>query len=1068
MANAPKLPRRGPIAWMAKNSVAANILILILLLGGLMSLSRTKQEVFPEFALDVVTVQVAYPGASPEEVEQGIVLAVEEAVRGIEGVQYVKSTASEGMAAIRVELLLGSDADKVLAEVKSAVDRIQSFPQDAERPISSLVMRRREVISLVIAGDQDPRTLHALAEKARADLLALPGITQVELVGVRPVEVSISLSREALEAYGLSMEEVARQVSQGSVELPGGGVKTRGGEVLVRLSDRRRQGAEFADLIMRSTQTGAEVRLGDVATITDGYAETDKFSFYNGRPAVRVTVFRVGEETPKSVATTVRDYAERLRAELPENLEVAIWNDDSQILQARLDLLLGNAFFGFFLVFLTLALFLRLRVAFWVVLGIPASFLGAFLLLPSMGMSINMMTLFAFIVVLGMVVDDAIVVGENITALEEQGKSRMQAAIEGARRMLVPVTFSVLTTLAAFAPLLFVPGTMGKIFYAIPVVVIAVLIMSLVESFFILPAHLGHGSPRPMGKVLTAIDRVRVATAQGLAWFGQRVYRPSLERALAWRFITVAIGLALVMVAVGAVASGRIPFTFFPRLESDMVTASVRLPFGAPVERTLELKEVLEASAKKAVAEAGGAALLRGVFTRVGEGPTPRFGSPDEVGGHLLTVEMSLVPSDEREIGAEAISGLWAKHTPPLAGVEILTFAATGGPGSGKPVDVQLSHPDIEVIARASEEVTEVLRGYPALKNVENAFSRGKPQLNFKLLPQARALGLTSADVARQLRSSFFGAQALREQRGRDELRVMVRLPEEQRRSEFDIEELLITTPQGGKVPLSYVASYERGRSPTAVRRENGRRIMNVTAEQAPGVRSPQQVLASLRAELLPKLKESYPGLQAELVGQQREQAESFGALGQNFLLALLVIYVLLAIPLRSYVQPALIMTAIPFGMVGALIGHVVLGYGLSLMSVFGIIALAGVVVNNSLVLVDATNELRAAGHSPREAITAAGMRRLRPILLTSLTTFLGLAPIMLERSMQARFLIPMAISLAFGVLFSTFVVLLLLPTLYVAVEDLRAFVRRLTGAQERGWTQPEETPAPQVTRSSS
>jgi multidrug efflux pump subunit AcrB len=1044
----------GPIAWMATHPVAANISMLVLVIGGFLALLKTKQEVFPEFELDLVVAGVTYPGASPEEVEQGIILPIEEAVRGLEGVKEVRSTAAEGGGVVSVELLLGANGDKVLAEVKSAVDRIQIFPRDAERPVVSLATRRREVISLVLAGDQSPRTLHALAERVRSELLAHPDITQVDLQGVRPVEVAIAVDRQTLEGYGLTLEEVARQVTAAQVELPAGTVKTRAGELLVRLSERRREGHEFENVILRGTRTGAEVRLGDVARITDGYAETDQASYYNGRPAVRLVVYRVGDQTPTGVASAVRASAESARSWLPPEIELAVWSDNSEVLKSRVDLLVRNGRTGLFLVFLMLALFLRLRVAGWVATGIPICFLGAFLLLPWFDTSINMITLFAFIVVLGMVVDDAIVVGENVNAMVEKGHSRMEAAILGARRMAVPVTFSVLTTVAAFSPLLFIPGVMGKIFSNVPVVVIAVLALSLYESFFILPAHLGHGQERPLRGPAAAWARFQQRIANGFLWFGEHVYRPSLELALRIRYITISVAVACLIIAGALVGSGKVPFSFFPRLESDVVTASARLPYGAPLERTLEVRAALEQAAKEAIAESGGDRILRGVFTRVGEGSNP---ASREKGAHLLTVELNLVPSDDRDVGANEIAAKWSKRMPPLPGLESLIIAAVGGPGAGKPVDVQLSHTSPEVLARASQEVAQILKGYPALSDVDNAYSRGKPQLDLQLRPEGRALGLTSVDLARQLRASLFGAEAVREQRGRDEMRVMVRWPEEQRRSEYDLETMLVSLPGGGRVPLADVATVERGQAPTSIVRQDGRRIVNVTAELAPGVRSPREVIDSLKADVFPRLQQQSPGLIAEMGGQQREQAEAFGALGRGFALAMLVIFVLLALPLRSYLQPLLIMTAIPFGFVGAVAGHVLLGYGLSLMSLLGIVALSGVVVNDSLVMIDAANEAREGGKTPYEAIVHAGTRRLRAIFLTSITTFVGLAPMLLEKSMQARFLIPMAISLAFGILFATFIILVVVPSLYMAAEDGKGLLRRLVGSGRA--VEPEPVP---------
>ena len=1034
---------RGAIAWMARNPVAANLLMVMILAGGVIGLTRVKQEVFPEFDLDLVQVRVSYPGASPEEVEQGIVLAVEEAVRGLDGVKRVSSTSSEGLGAVTLELLISADPETMLADAKAAVDRITSFPEEAEKPEVSSLAFELEVISLVISGDQSPQTLQAIGERAREDLLALDDVTRVEISGVRPLEVSIEVPREALESHGLTLDEVARQVTAASLELPGGGIETEGGELLVRVDDRREQGHLFGDVVLRSGAGGAAVRLADIATITDGYADTDQAVYFEGRPAVQVTAYRVGDETPMQVAGAVRDYGERLRAELPANVALDIWADDSQLLRGRIDLLVGNARIGLFLVVLVLALFLNLRLAFWVSLGIPISFLGAFFFMSGFDLSVNMVTLFAFIVTLGLVVDDAIVVGENIHEKRRGGMEGIDAAVAGAKEMVVPVSFAILTSVAAFAPMFFVPGINGKIFSLIPAVVVLVLLFSWLESFLILPAHLAHGSERgARTRIGRGIERVQGAVALALSWQITHVYRPTLEFVLRLRYAAIAAAFALFIITIGGLVGGVVPFSFFPKLEGDLVAASARLPYGAPVARTEVVQRELERAVQATIAELDGRAAVRGVFSRLGEGPAQR--GPREVGGHLVTVEVELVPTEERTFTSAAFADAWAAEVADLADVESLAFNASTGPGSGAAVDVRLSHPSTAVLAGASAELAGTLSSYDDLINVNNSYSSGKPQLDFSLRPEAHELGLTSSEVARQLRSAFFGAEALREQRGRNEIKVMARLPEAQRGSEFDLEQLRIKTPAGGYVPLAYVASFERGRAPTAIFREDGRRNVNVSAELGTGVESSRDVLTALASDVFPPLRERYPGLAVELVGEQREQGEVFKALGLGYLMALLAMYGLLAVPFRSYAQPLIIMSAIPLGLVGAVAGHLVMGYGLSVISIFGIVALSGVVVNDALVLIDTVNRRRREGATAHDAIVWAGQRRFRPILLTSLTTFFGLAPMIFETSVQARFLIPMAISLGFGVLFATFLVLLVVPSLYMALEDAKELLSRL------------------------
>lgn len=1060
-------PPRGPIAWMAHNPVTVNLLLFLVVAAGLLGLTSVKQEIFPAFDLDMVVVAVPYPGASPEEVEQGIVLAVEEAVRGVDGVKRVTGTASEGVGTVQIELLLSAEPQKVFSDVKNEIDRITTLPEEAEEPQVTLAATRSRVVSLVLHGDVDLATLHALAEQSRDRLLTSGQVTQVDIEGVPALEVSVEVPRQTLEAYGLTLNDVAAAINASSLELPGGSLKTAGGELLVRVADRKRTGAELAQVVVKSDPQGGRVLLGDIATIVDGYADVDQESWFDGERAVRVTAYRVGDETPKEVAAAVHDEAAHLAAILPPTIRADTWDDDSVLLEGRIELLISNARMGLLLVAVVLALLMNLRMAFWVAMGIPSSFLATFALMPMFGHSINMISLFAFIVTLGMVVDDAIVVAENAFEKTQRGVDRMTAAIEGAREMVVPVTFSVLTTMAAFAPLFFVPGVFGKIFGIMPFVVISVLAFSLVESFFMLPAHVGHGVERPPGRILRAVARVQDRVAGLFQAFTDRAYRPQLEWALQNRYVVMASGVALLLTSCGLVGGGIVPFSFFPKIEGDVVTASARLPYGVPVERTEEVLRVLQASADQAIAELSAAEAVDGQLATVGElgaGSTMGMGA-GEIGSHLLSYQVQFVSSEQRDFTVADFQARWQELTPQLAGVEVLAFSSDIGPAAtNAAVDVQLSHPDTEVLAAASAALTEQLRTFSDLTQVENGYASGKDQLDFELRPEARALGLTTFEVARQLRAAFYGAEALREQRDRNELKVMVRLPREQRLSEHDIEALQVRTPAGGFVPLAYVAEFRRDRAPTSIQREAGRRIVDVTADLAPGVPSSGPVLEKLEETTLPALRAQYPNLRTELVGQQREQNESLASLGRGFLMALFAIYALLAIPFKSYTQPAIVMTAIPFGVVGTVLGHLVMGYELSLISIFGIIALSGVVVNDSLVMVDAANTRRREhGDDPWQAIRWAGPRRLRPIFLTSITTFLGLAPMILETEVQARFLIPMAISLGFGVMFSTAVTLLLVPALYISLEDWHHLVARLArrlGTRAPAVSSPAEAPA--------
>ncbi|MEC7985017.1 MAG: efflux RND transporter permease subunit [Myxococcota bacterium] len=1029
---------KGPIAWMAKNSVAANLFMFILLFAGVVGLFQTKQEVLPEFDLDIILVEVPYPGATPEEVEQGIVLALEEAVIAVDGVKVVTGTASESRGYLTVELLLGSDTEQVLNDIKSAVDRITTFPELAEKPSVRELSLKREVISLVISGDQELSTLHDIAERARRELKEDPNITQIGVKGVPERELSVTVPQVYLEAHKLTLGEIAQQIRLASIDLSGGGVKTDSGEVLLRVADRKQDIGDFGDIIIRSSFDGAELRLGDIAQIEDGYEETELETYFNDQRAVVLTIYRIGEETPTAVANAVKSYSKVLQKDLPSSIQVSVWEDSSELLKGRINLLLDNARVGLILVFLILALFLEFRLAFWVSLGIPISFLGSFVLLGNTDATINMVSLFAYIVTLGLVVDDAIVVGENIYEEHERGKPWPEAAIVGAQRMVVPVTFAILTSIAAFAPLLVVPGVSGKFFKLIPTVVICVLILSLIESFFVLPAHLGHMKDKEDGAFMRAINYPQKRVSALLKRFIEGPFDKIVRSSTTYRYTAFSAAIAMFFVAVGLVAGGIVPFSFFPQIEGDRITVSAKLPYGAPIEQTLAVQREIAAAGERAVAQLGDRNdLVLGMLMTAGEGSESRTGRPK--GSHLTTVQMSMVPSENRSITTKQISEAWQAEIPSLPGIESIKVSAATGPGAGAAIDIQIISSKLDILEQASDDLTERLRGYPSLIEIENSLSSGKSQLDFKITDSARSLGLSSTDIGQQLRASFYGAEALREQVGRLERKTMVRLPPSERMVESDIVDVRIRTPQGGFVPLGELVVFERGVSPTTITREGGNRIVNVKAGLAPGVRSSREVLTAIQSKDFTELRAKYPDVQLELVGEQRDQGETFASLGRNFLLALFAIYALLAIPFKSYVQPFIIMSAIPFGFVGAVLGHLFMGFEMSIISMFGTIALTGVVVNDSLVLIDSANQYRKNGASPFEAVVQGAKRRFRPILLTSLTTFLGLAPMILEQSMQARFLIPMAISLGFGVLFATFIILLVVPALYMIVEDILA-----------------------------
>jgi multidrug efflux pump subunit AcrB len=1023
--------KRGPIAWMAGHPVAANLVMLICLIGGFLSLRGTRQEVFPDIAPDTVSVAVAYPGASPEEVESGILLSIEEAIRNLEGVDETTSLAREGSGSVSVELLAGADVQRAAQEIKSEVDRIRTFPEDAEEPEVRVDQHRRDVLTVVLYGDAPDTVLHQLGEKLRDWLLQSPDITQVDLEGLPPLEIGIEIPREQLRRYGITLGEVANRLESSAADIPGGGMKTESGEVLVRLKERREYGRQFADLPVITTSDGSEVRLSRIAAIDDSFAETDRYSLYNGKKAVMLDVYRVGDETPIRVADAVRRELAAYKPYLPPGINTGINHDRSDIYRQRVELLLRNGAVGLVLVLCLLGLFLEARLAFWVMMGIPISFMGSFLFLPSMDVTVNMISLFAYIVALGIVVDDAIVVGENVYHYHQEGLPFLKAAIKGTREVAVPVTFSILTNIVAFMPIYFVPGHIGKIFKMIPVVVCTVFLISLVESLLVLPAHLGHQRDRQRRGIAGWLHGKQQTFSHWFTRWVRNRYGPFLLSTLRHRYLTVATALGILIIMMAYALSGRMGFQLFPIIESDYAEASLVLPYGSPVEKTEAIMRRLEGGAQQVIDACGRPELVKSVISDVGR-----------TGTHTGRVRVELAEPDIRKeiMSTDEFTQRWREIVGEVPGVEYLRFASdAGGPGSrGRPLTIELSHRNIEVLEESSREVADLIATYPGVDDVDDGFQPGKQQLDFTLKPEGKSLGLTALEVARQVRHAFYGAEVLRQQRGRNEIKIMVRLPEEQRSTEQTLHDMLIRTPGSTYVPFREIAEVKRGRAYTTIDRRNGRRVVQVSGDVTPRSRA-GEVLADLRENELPKYLKRHPGLSYSFEGHQADISESMGSLKVTFVLAMLAIYAMLAIPFRSYTQPFVVMLSIPFGVVGAFLGHIIMGYDLCIPSMFGIVALSGVVVNDSLVMIDFANQReRLAGLSHHDAIHSAAIQRFRPIMLTTLTTFGGLAPMIFETSRQARFLIPMALSLGFGILFATLITLVIVPSMYLLVDDVR------------------------------
>jgi len=1014
---------KGTIAWMAGRSVPANLLMAIFLIGGFIMGQKIKKEVFPDFEMDRIIISVSYPGASPDEVETGIILSIEEAIQGIEGIKTVESRANEGNAQVTVEIIEGEDNASVLRDIQNEVERITSFPDDAETPQVFLAAHRRSVISLVLYGQQDERVLRAVVEDIRDKLLQDDNITQVELVGAREYEISVEIKQDVLRQYHLTLDQIAQRIRETSVDLPGGALKTGSGEILVRMKERREEDYEFGKIPIITNQDGSMLLLENIATITEGFEETNAFATYNGMPAVRVDVSRVGDQTPVSVVDAVMKQIEIINKELPPGIFLEKQRDRANIYRQRLNLLLRNGFMGLALVFVLLALFLEIRLAFWVSLGIPISFLGSFLILPQIDVSINMISMFAFIVTLGIVVDDAIVVGESIYQYRQDGLSWHKAAVQGTIDIAMPVTFSVLTNMVAFIPMFFVPGFLGKIFKTIPIVVVSVFAISLIESIFILPAHLGHQNERDRKGFLSFFNHQQQRFSRFFIQLVHTYYQPFLKFCIRNRYVTLSLGISILLITIGYVKSGRMGFELFPKVESDYARVTATLPYGVNIQKTIEVQDLLVKSAKAVTQENGGKALVDGIFAHINENET--------------TVWVYLTDPEIRPISTANFTSQWRKKVGNITGLEFIKFESdAGGPGSGSSLTIQLSHRSMDVLKSACKDLAQALSEYPNVSDIDDGFQPGKKQIDFQIRPEGLNAGLRPYDVARQIRYAYYGAEALRQQQGRNEIKVRVRLPIEERSSEFYLEEMIIQTPQGKEMPLREAVWFKRGHAYTKIDRKNGRRVVSVEADVRPRSQT-SNVLNALKEDFLPQLVNRYSGLTYSFEGRQADQRESMQSLILGLLFALLVIYAMLAIPFNSYSQPFIVIMAVPFGIVGAIFGHLLMGYSLCVISMFGVVALSGVVINDSLVYIDLANRKFLQGMSRDDAIVSAGIQRFRPILLTTLTTFGGLAPMIFETSRQARFLIPMAISLGFGIIFATLITLILIPSLYLILEDI-------------------------------
>lgn len=1038
--------QKGIIAWFASNSVAANLLMIIIIAYGLFSALTIRQQTTPDFSLNNVQIAVPYRGAAPQEVEEGVIIKIEEAIQNVQGINRITSRAFEGFGRVVVEVNTDEDINEVLSDIKNQIDAISTFPAQTEKPVISKQLIQNQVLFVNINGDMDERTRKDVAQQIRDELTSLPGVNQATVLGNRQYEISIEVTEDTLRKYGLTMTEVSNAIRSSSIDMPGGAIKTDGGDILLRTKGQAYTGAEYSDLVLRNNPDGTRLTLGDIANIRDGFEETDGFARFNGKTTATIQILAVGDQNEITTSDEVNAYIERRQESLPDGLELEAWGDRSFYLKGRLDMMVDNMLQGALLVFLILTLFLRLKVALWVIVGIPICFLGALWLMPlgPFPVTINMISLFGFILVLGIVVDDAIIIGESIyTKIRKDGNS-LDNVIKGANRVAIAATFGVLTTIAAFAPMLFVGGIAGPFFEALSMVVALCLFFSLIESKLILPAHLAHTNlkhlpdeelHKPYNQMpfylipVRFFQRIQRGFQAFLHNFIHGPYRRTLEKAVEHRSLTVAIFFGVLFMTIGMMA-GAIRFVMFPEVPGDFIQTNVSMYAGtSPQERNRAMDKIEKAALD----------LNQELQAKQPDGEPPikyiMLFTQGDTGGILF---LELTKSESRTVDPDEITQLWRERVGEIPGARELRFSNGMNIGGGSPISFRLTGNNYEALESAAKEVQEKLSEFNGVFDIRNSFNSGTEEIRLRIKPEAEALGLTQSALGRQVRQAFYGEEAQRIQRGKDEIRVMVRYPLEQRRSIADLEEMYIRTPAGNEVPFYSVADVEIGKSYSTIIREDRKRAITVTADADLAVVEPGKVISEIRDDFMPELISRYSGVNYELQGASLEEQKLIQNIMVASLIALFMIYALIAVPLHSYTQPMVIMSVIPFGLIGAIIGHLVFGKAISMMSLFGLIALAGVVVNDSLIMMDFINKARQEGLNRVDAVTRSGTERFRAIILTSLTTAGGLLPIMTETSTQAQFVIPMAISMSFGIIFATVITLFLIPCLYLLLQDFK------------------------------
>ncbi len=1043
----------GIIAWFAKNHVAANLLMISIAAAGLFSLfARTPIEVFPSTDQDIIAITVPFPGATPTEVEQGVTIRLEEAVQSLTGIDRLSSTSSEGSASVRIEVIKGFDVRDLLDDVKNRIDSLSSLPEESEIPRIARAQYKREVISVAIYGHTDEKILRSIGERVRDEIVAMEGITQVGLEAVRPYELAIEISKDTLRTYNLTLNDIAKRINANSLDLSAGNIRTDSGELLIRTMGQAYDVSAFSDISIFNRDSGEQLRLGDIATFKDGFNELPIKTRFNGEPGLLLEIYRVGDQSAIEIASNVKHYIDAIDW-LPSGIQIKYWRDRSEIVKARLSTLSTSALQGGILVVLLLSLFLRPVVAFWVCLGIPVAFMGAFIVMPLLGVTLNVVSLFAFIVVLGIVVDDAIVTGENIYTHLQRGSDPLLAAVQGTKEVAVPVTFGVLTTVAAFTPIAMFEGPRGAIFAQIPMVIIPVLLFSLVESKLVLPAHLKHVKNIDSQSNANWFANLQQKISRGLEQGIIRFYGPLLKWCTVNKLLTISFFLGISIIIFSLVIGGWMRFTFFPRVQSETARAILTMPAGTSFQVTDRYIERITDSArklkKKHIDEKSGESVIRNIYSTTGS-----FGGYAVGRSNIGRVVFEITPPENRTapISSSELVKQWRSLIGPVPAAQSLTYRAEIA-RRGDPIDVQITGKNLKQLSDIANEVRLHLPTYSGLFDIEDSLTNGKEEIQIQLKKEAELLGVSVSDLGRQIRQAFYGYDVQRIQRDRDEVQVVLRYPLAQRKSLDDLRTMLILTPEGQSVPFNEVALLSHGQSPSQIKRVDRQRTVHITADANKKITDIEAVKRGI-VKFMDTTIKKYPGLQYTLEGEAADQKKSFNTLKYGIVGVLFVIYALLAIPFASYTKPIIVMSVIPFGIVGAIIGHWIMGMNLTIISTLGMLALSGVVVNDSLVLVDYINKKRREGMKLHQAVYVAGIARFRAVILTSLTTFIGLMPLLFEKSTQAQFLIPMAVSLGFGILFATTITLLIVPINYLIYEQIKGYILSFIKT-------PSRTPAP-------